>query len=64
MRKINDPAEVEEQYRDASKLDARVQLYELYATNPEPWLPWLFQRLHFEPADRVLEVGCGLFETV
>ncbi len=30
MRKLNDPAEVEEPYRDASKLDARVRLYELY----------------------------------
>ncbi len=47
------------QYRDASNLNARVRLHDLYSTNRQGWMPWLFDHLDFPPHARVLEVGCG-----
>ena len=57
--KLADPAYVAEQYRDSTRFDARVQIYALYDTSPEPWLRWLFERLALRESERVLELGCG-----
>ncbi len=57
--KLADPEHVADQYRDSGKFDARVRIYELYDTNPESWIRWLFERLALAPGERVLEVGCG-----
>jgi SAM-dependent methyltransferase len=57
--KLADPARVAEQYRDSARFDARVRIYELYDTSPEPWPRWLFARLGLAPGESVLELGCG-----
>jgi len=57
--KLADPAHVAEQYRGSARFDARVRIYELYDSSPEPWLRWLFERLALRPGERVLELGCG-----
>ena len=57
--KLADPAHVAEQYHDSTRFDARVRIYELYDTSPEPWVRWLFERLALRPDERVLELGCG-----
>lgn len=57
--KLADAAYVTEQYQDSSRFDARVRIYELYDTSPEPWMHWLFERLALAPGERVLEIGCG-----
>jgi SAM-dependent methyltransferase len=48
-----------QQYRDASNLQARMQLHERFSTSREAWHPWVFEHLQLPEAARVLEVGCG-----
>ncbi len=51
---------VGEQYRDSSKLSARIRLHELFSTNNYGWMRWVFDRLIELPDNaRVLELGCG-----
>ncbi len=48
-----------EQYKDATNLDARVQLHSLFSTNKYGWHRWCFDQ-YVLPADaRILEIGCG-----
>ncbi len=48
-----------DQYRDAANLDARVRLHQMYSTNPYNWHRWCFDQLDLPPDARVLELGCG-----
>jgi ubiquinone/menaquinone biosynthesis C-methylase UbiE len=50
---------VREQYGDASRLDARVALYERFSESRETWMEWLFARLRLAPGERVLDAGAG-----
>ena len=59
MRVLDDPEQVEEQYRSSANFDARVRIYELYANGPVPWLEWAYQGLALREGERVLDVGCG-----
>jgi ubiquinone/menaquinone biosynthesis C-methylase UbiE len=47
------------QYKDASKLNARVQLHVRFSTNKYGWQRWVFDQLQLAPGSRVLELGCG-----
>ena len=47
------------QYRDASVLHTRIQIYKLFSTNPESWHRWVLGQLRFAPGSRVLDLGCG-----
>lgn len=49
----------EQQYRDASNLEARIRLHALYSTNQYGWPRWMFDHIHLPENSRVLEVGCG-----
>jgi len=53
------PDHVREQYRDASRLDTRVGLYERFASEEEPWYRWLLRQLAPEAGERILDVGAG-----
>ena len=46
-------------YKDASRLDARIQLHAKYSTNTQGLHAWVFEHLHLPPTCHVLEVGCG-----
>jgi ubiquinone/menaquinone biosynthesis C-methylase UbiE len=49
-----------EQYRDATNLDARVELHRHFSTNSYGWFPWIFDALETLPGSaHVLELGCG-----
>ena len=48
------------QYRDASNLNARAELHRRFSTNVDGWFSWLFDILETLPSTaRVLELGCG-----
>jgi SAM-dependent methyltransferase len=48
-----------EQYKDASSLDARVRLHLLFSTNKYGWQRWCFDHYALPGNARVLEIGCG-----
>ena len=48
-----------DQYRTASKLNARVLLHERFSTNKYGWHRWAFDRMECPAESRILELGCG-----
>ncbi len=56
---LSDRDYVSRQYQDSSDFDARVDIYERFATNTQAWTEWLFDRIDLQPGERVLELGCG-----
>lgn len=50
---------MDEQYRDASNLNARIALHERFSTNGYGWMRWVLDQMKLPPNARVLEIGCG-----
>ncbi|GAC1389943.1 MAG: hypothetical protein NVSMB38_05860 [Ktedonobacteraceae bacterium] len=48
-----------EQYKDATNLNARIQLHERFSTNPYDWQRWVFDQIKTGPKSHMLEIGCG-----
>jgi SAM-dependent methyltransferase len=48
-----------DQYKDATNLDARIRLHVLFSTNPYGWQRWCFDQYTLPAQARVLEIGCG-----
>src|SRR5579862_8181957 len=60
MADFNDPRYLrEEQYRDASNLNARIELHRRFGTNATKWNTWIFDQFRLPAAGRILELGCG-----
>jgi ubiquinone/menaquinone biosynthesis C-methylase UbiE len=52
----------QEQYKDASNLNARLELHRRFSVNPRGWSAWLFDQLLAavpQPGARLFEAGCG-----
>ena len=45
-----------QQYRNASNLDARMQLHQRFSTNKYGWHRWVFDQLRLPAKARVLEL--------
>src|SRR5512143_1896630 len=50
---------LKDQYKDASNLDARVQLHRLFSTNTYGWQQWCFDHYALPADAHLLEIGCG-----
>jgi ubiquinone/menaquinone biosynthesis C-methylase UbiE len=60
MSKLTDQTYLQtDQYRDASNLDARVELHERFSANKYGWHQWVFDQFDLPPKSDVLELGCG-----
>lgn len=51
-----------EQYKNSSNLNIRIGLHQKYSQNPVPWFDWIFQQIHLQKGEKVLELGCGTGE--
>lgn len=47
------------QYKDASKLNARIQLHKRFSVNKYDWQRWVLDGLTMPTPGRLLEIGCG-----
>jgi ubiquinone/menaquinone biosynthesis C-methylase UbiE len=50
---------IEEQYKNSSNLNTRINIHDLYSTNKEDWHIWLFDQYNISPNSNILEIGCG-----
>ena len=48
-----------EQYKDAANLNARIQLHARFSTNKRGWNRWVFDQFKIAPGGHILELGCG-----
>jgi ubiquinone/menaquinone biosynthesis C-methylase UbiE len=48
-----------DQYRDASNLDARIQLHRGFSTNKYGLPRWVFDQFDLPPVCHILDLGCG-----
>lgn len=48
-----------DQYKDATKFNARVDLHKRFSTNKQGWLRWAFEQLDLPAECTILEIGCG-----
>jgi len=48
-----------DQYKDASNLNARLHLHMRFSTNKYGWHRWVFDQFNIAPGSRILELGCG-----
>ena len=60
MPKISDQDYLrDDQYKDASNLNARIRLHVEFSTNKYGWFRWVFDQYELSAEARVLELGCG-----
>lgn len=59
MSKATDQNYLNEQYQNASNLNARIALHQRFGTAQVDWQAWVFDQFALPPAAHVLELGCG-----
>lgn len=60
MSRISDQRYLrEDQYKNASNLNARIRLHAEFSTNPYGWFRWVFDQFEGLAKARLLELGCG-----
>ncbi len=48
-----------EQYKNASNLHARIELHRRFSTSTQNWYDWIFDHFTLAPGSHILELGCG-----
>lgn len=51
-----------QQYKDASNLNARIELHKRFSTSTQNWYEWIFEHFTFADNSQILELGCGSAE--
>lgn len=51
-----------QQYKNASNLNIRIGLHQKYSQNPISWFDWIYEQIHLQKNEQVLEIGCGTGE--
>ncbi len=60
MSKIADQTYLRaDQYKDATKFNARVELHKRFSINKQGWLRWVFEQFDLPAQCSILEIGCG-----
>lgn len=60
MSKLQDPKYLlNEQYKNAKNLNARIRIHAEFSTNDYGWFRWIFDHYDFPQKPRILELGCG-----
>ncbi len=60
MEEVSDQSYLlNDQYKNASNLNARIQLHARFGTNKYDWHRWLFDQFKITHGSRILELGCG-----
>ena len=55
---MTEEEKIAEQYVDDSNLKKRINIH-AYSTSEQEWMNWVYERLNFQPGEKVLELGCG-----
>lgn len=59
---MNNPEQADmlkEQYKDATKFNARVELHRRFSVNPLSWHRWVLNQFEIPANGNILELGCG-----
>ena len=59
MSIIDNQTYLREQYQDASNLNTRIRLHQIFRVNDYGWFRWVFDRFDLPEEARILELGCG-----
>jgi SAM-dependent methyltransferase len=59
MGTLSERAFLDNQYRNASNLSARIELHRRFSTSPYGWQRWVLDQILAVAGQDVLEVGCG-----
>ena len=47
------------QYRNSTKISARIRLHRLFSSNKQGWFPWIYEQCQITEGMKILELGCG-----
>lgn len=50
---------LQNQYKNASNISARIQLHTRFSENKKLWFPWILEQIGLRDNTDILEVGCG-----
>lgn len=48
-----------DQYKDATNINARIELHQRFSLNKQGWFRWIFDKLDLKGGMKILETGCG-----
>lgn len=51
--------QIQKHYVNSENLEKRIQLHDLFGTNPYPFQKWVFDQMDLQPDMEILEIGCG-----
>lgn len=59
IKVINEDQNIIEQYHTSTNLNVRIDLHNKYSVSKINWFEWIYDRIDFSNANKLLEIGCG-----